>query len=272
MIEVCAGNFFENVNINDATMHGAPPFNTLDGLQIVGEEAVTLRCPHSPPGSGFDLHANGVTIQGFDISNCASAISVEAGYGRERFTQDSLHDNGIGISFNRSSGDNSVVNNAIYGNWGDGVFDFEPLGDYITSNTVQGNGGNGIELSTTVGVNGSGTCYYSTVISGNEAVGNYSNGVYLNNADCGNIKQNTLLANGQDGVFLNTSEYSVVTANDAVRNGNDGIELNSASTLNSLVNNTMQFNRAFDAADHGSGNTWTNDHCKTTSGAAVCVP
>src|ERR1700733_6309373 len=67
-IEVCAGYFTENVNINDATMHGAPPFDTLDGLQIVGEEAVTLRCPHYGVGSGFDLHASGVTIQGIDIS------------------------------------------------------------------------------------------------------------------------------------------------------------------------------------------------------------
>jgi hypothetical protein len=256
MVEVCAGNFAENVYV----------LNTMDGLQIVGEEAVTLRCPQYGSGSGFDLFASGVTIQGFDISNCASAISVEYQVGGERFTQNTIHNNGIGISFNTSSGDNTVVNNAIYYNSGDGVFDYSAKGDYITSNTVQGNGGNGIEISTSF-------CSPATVVSGNEAVGNSSNGVYLNTDQCVNVKQNTLLSNGNDGLDLNATMQSVVTANDAAGNRNDGIELSSSSIHDSIVNNTMQMNRAFDAGDHSSGGTnlWTGDHCKTTSGAAVCV-
>jgi parallel beta-helix repeat protein len=259
MIEVCAGNFTENVSV------------ALAGLQIVGEEAVTLRCPHYGVGSGFDLFAINVTIQGFDISNCASAISVEPGFGRGLFTQNSLHNNTTGISINISSGDNSVINNAIYGNSEFGVLDYQPLGDYITSNTVQGNG-YGIDVSTTgFSADGGGCPLTSAVISGNEVVGNSMDGVLLNNADCGNVKQNVLSANGEDGLQLIASTDSVITANTADGNRNDGIELNSASTLNSIVNNTMQMNKEFDAADHGTGNTWTNNHCKTISGDAVCV-
>ena len=277
-IKVCEGTYYEQVNVNDATKTSP---STLDGLQILADEGVKLQCLSGAPPvrSGFDLHANDVTIAGFDISQCDSAISVEASYGGGRFSLNNIHNNQVGISFNRSSGYNSVVDNIIHDNSGDGVFDYTPGGDFISSNLIHENGTNGVEISSTIILVGivvtKEICYSaSALIVDNVVTDNKNDGVYLNYADCGQVQGNVLSENGSDGLQLNSSRNAQVIANDADKNGNDGIELNSGSTLNVLLDDRMEDNTAFDAGDHSSspGNLWTNNHCVTTSGTAVCVP
>jgi hypothetical protein len=257
-ITVCKGTHTENVNVNDAV-------KLYDGLRIEAGDGSKLSCPTPLTGSGFDLHANHVEILGFDITGCASAISVEAGYGGELFQNNSLHGNVVGISFNSSSGNNSVINNEIFDNTGNGIFDYEPLGDYFFSNGVHNNGGNGIEIS-------SGSCVVSCAyIVGNRATQNGSNGVYLNNASNVEVKWNRLTRNGNNGLDANTSTGDEIVANEADRNGSNGIQTHSTSTGINLTDNRMTKNKNVDAMDNDA-NTWTNNHCTTTGGSATCVP
>ena len=260
-IKVCKGNYVENVNVNDANMHGAPPFNTLDGLQIVDDEGVKLTCSN-PALSGFDLHANSVTIQGFEITGCASGITVEATYGLEVIAGNRLWGNGNGISFNPSTGGNSVIDNEITKNTNDGIFDFSTPLDLIFDNDLQNNGANGVEISTS-GLN--------AAIEYNTAEGNGANGIYLNHAASVLIGGNTLIDNGNDGLYLNNSAALVISGNTADRNEDYGIELSSTSPGSTLVNNRMAGNELFDITDHTgppSGNTYLNNHCGTSTGSA----
>lgn len=277
-IKVCEGMYYEQVNVNDATKTSP---STLDGLQILADEGVKLQCTSTDPPvrSGFDLHANDVTIAGFDISQCDSAISVEASYGGGRFSLNNIHNNQVGISLNSSSGYNAVVDNIIHDNSGDGVFDYSAGGDYIFSNLIQENGTNGVEISTTYILVGvvltKEVCYApSALIVDNQIKDNKNDGVYLNHVECGQVQGNILSENGSDGLQLNSSLDAQVIANDADKNGNDGIELNSGSVRNVMLDDRMEDNTAFDAGDHSSspGNLWSNNHCVTTSGTAVCVP
>lgn len=268
--------------MNDATKHGAAPFNTLDGLHIVAKPGVKLVCPGTGPlssrGSGIDLHASNVTIEFLDVDDCASGISVEANYGGELIAGNRLDDNVIGISINNGiptgqtifnqNGNNSVVFNQIFSNSGDGVFDFQAQGDYFTGNIVHDNGGNGIEISTTLTAAGG---EYSAVITANDVEHNAANGVYLNHADDANIRDNILTENGNDGLYLNQSFNSGIAANDADENQNNGMEVNSASAANIFQDNRMKKNTNSDAADHDSS-LWINNHCTTTGGSATCVP
>jgi len=279
-IEVCKGTYQENVNINDATMHGVPPFDTLDGLHVEADGVqVYLECPGtgSPAshGSGFDLHANRVTIAGFHIEDCASAISVEATYGGELFEENTILANVVGISFNNAAGDNSVVHNEICNNTGDGVFDNGAQGDYIFGNNVHDNGGNGIQVSNTASVVLGPGGAYSAVIVDNDAEHNTGNGLYFNNADNARVGWNKLSKNGNDGLYSNTSDFSGIGGNDADQNLNNGVELSSQSGGNVILDNRMQKNgngtTTVDATDHDS-NTWISNHCTTTGGTAICFP
>lgn len=262
-VVVCKGNYVENVNVNDATKVSP---DTLDGVQIIGqaeEWGVKLTCPGGL-GSGFDFHANSDTVQGFDISGCASGISVESGFGLEVIAGNRLWGNGNGISFNSSSGGNSVIDNEITKNTTDGVFDFGTPLDLIFDNYVGYNGANGIEIST--GINAS--------IEYNTAEENGVNGIYLNHAFSVLLGGNTLIDNGNDGLYLNSSTGLVISGNTADRNENYGIELSSTSTGSTLLNNRMAGNELFDGSDHApsGGNTYINDHCANATAAFHCVP
>ena len=269
-IKVCKGKYSENVNINDATMHGAPPFDSLDGLQIVAQEGVQLHCPgagnNSTHGSGFDLHSYAITITGFDIEDCASAISVEYRFAGEKFSNNTLHNNVVGISFNGESYLDTVVDNEIFRNSGDGVFDFGTGGDTIVDNYIHDNGGNGIQISTTAIVVGG---VYTALITDNEIEQNAGNGVYLNNANYVLVNQNMLSENGNDGLYLNTSFVALVFGNEADQNHNIGIEASSGSHGSTFEDNSMDKNLAYDASDHDT-NHWYDNSCASFTAGAHC--
>ena len=271
-IQICAGTYKENVNINDATKHLPAPLDTLDGLRIEAADGTKLKCPTKWVGSGFDLHAHGVSIKNIVVEDCGVAISVEFGFGGERFSQDSLHDNGIAIAFNGGVGNSSVINCEIFSNSGDGVFDFQSvLPNFYFSNEVENNGGNGIEISSGF--------FASAFVFNNDLNHNSQNGIYINNADGLEIKWNTAENNGNDGIYINgQDEFAIVEANDADRNQNIGIEASSSSANNVFLENRMENNVAFDASDHSTSNSWTtnpvtgnNDNrCHNFTAAAFC--
>jgi parallel beta-helix repeat protein len=299
-IQVCAHTFSENVQVNDATK--TPP-STFDGLHIVANGNAVLECPGKGPasgrGTGFELHASNVTIEGFNIEDCNIGISVlpnstTSGNGGEILEENTICSNGTGISITsiaptaltilNQNGHNSIVHNEICNNTGDGVFDFGAQGDYIFGNNVHDNGGNGIEISTTPNV----TCAvplecggeYSAVIVDNEVeengFGSTSSplhGVLLNTANNVLVRGNRLSENANDGLHINPGSGSQVAANDADQNGNDGIELSSTASGNVIIENRMEKNTNFDAADHNGANLWINNYCATSSGfgTSPCV-
>jgi parallel beta-helix repeat protein len=296
-VKVCKGTYKENVHINIAAN------SQLNGLHVVASDSVHLECPGSgrasSRGTGFELHASNVTIEGFDVEDCDIAIAVlpngpTSSNGGEIIKNNTLCSNDIGISITNNLtpgtpvngneyGKNSIVHNEICSNVGDGIFDFGAQGDYIFGNNIHDNGGNGIEISTTSNV----TCTsalqcggeYSAVIVDNDVeengfgTPNLLHGVLLNTASNALVRGNRLSENANDGLDINAGSGSEVAANDAHQNGNDGIEASSTASGNLIVHDRMEKNTTADAADHNGGNTWINNDCDTSSGFATnpCV-
>jgi parallel beta-helix repeat protein len=295
-VKVCGGTYKENVHINIAAN------SQLNGLHVEASGSVHLECPGSGPnashGTGFELHASNVTIEGFDVEDCDIAIAVlpnssTSGNGGEIIEDNTLCSNDIGISITNvtptgltivnENGKNSIVHNEICKNAGDGIFDFGAQGDYIFGNNIHDNGGNGVEISTTPDV----ICTvalqcggeYSAVIVDNVVEENGSgatpplHGVLLNTANNVLVRGNRLSENANDGLHINPGSGSEVAANDAHQNGNDGIEASSTASGNLFIENRMEKNTSADAADHNGANVWINNDCDTASGFATnpCV-
>ena len=268
-VKVCKGTYKENVYINIAAN------SQLNGLHVKASGSVHLECPgsgrDSSHGTGFELHASNVTIEGFDVEDCDIAIAVlpngpTSSNGGEIIEDNTLCSNDIGISITNNLtlsggspvngneyGKNSIVHNEICKNGGDGIFDFGAQGDYIFGNNIHDNGGNGIEISTTPNV----ICIsplecggeYSAVIVDNEVEengfgtpSNLLHGVLLNTANNALVRGNRLSENANDGLHINPGSGSEVAANDAHQNGNDGIEVSSTASGNLIIHDRMEKN------------------------------
>jgi parallel beta-helix repeat protein len=126
-----------------------------------------------------------------------------------------------------------------------------------------------------------------TQIRGNTASFSTFDGIVLEEVTASTLLNNNTASNNQhDGiefVFDPTGSESgtpdtlhnhnvTLNINTTNRNGNDGVEVESGSTNNLFTSNTMLNNTNFDAEDLSTGagtahtgNTWINNHGKTSS-------
>lgn len=128
--------------------------NVNDGIyneNVVISEAITLQAASSPiidclqTGDGITLNADGVTVDGFEITNCANAITGETS--DSVISNNVIHDNlnllgsaGVGILFWGDNNNNQILGNEIYNNDRQGIFiGFDEDSKISTGNTISGN-------------------------------------------------------------------------------------------------------------------------------------
>ena len=81
----------------------------------------------------------------------------------------------------------------------------------------------------------------------------FAAGIYLSQANYGNISDNNISYNG-DGIWLWNSNNNIITDNIANSNGNYGIYLFSISDNNTIINNMVNFNNVSGIELWGSNN------------------
>jgi len=196
-IIVPAGTYYENITINKMlTIEGA------SGSIIDGDTDVD----GTPDGNCITINADGVTIDGFEITNGYNGIIGQTS--NSVIKNNTIHDNlnyigsnGVGILLWGQNDDNTIKNNEIYNNDRQGIF----IGF-----------GNDTKLST------------GNTISGNEI---YNNGLYRNpngpdesaygvqlwNADDNTIENNDIYNHDNwwfaQGIYLCASYDNVVSGN-----------------------------------------------------------
>ena len=263
---VCKGIYAENVSV------------TTSDLTIKAANQVLL-VPGDSTVPGFDVFANGVTIENFEIRGFGGSSGIEVDkfgsqpVGGELFKNNNIHNNGTGIALDHSSGNNWVTNNSVHNNSGDGIFDNGTAGsDYFVSNQAFQNGGTGgIVIANTSAAN-------SAYLIDNQVKGNTADGVYLNFASNVSLEHNLMSSNGNDGFEAEGSNTNCIIGNSADANGNNGLEFHSDSIYSEVKSNKMYGNASFDATDHSGGgsgpggvsNAWTNDHCLKDSPVGLC--
>jgi len=144
----------------------------------------------------------------------------------------------------------------------------------ISQNQIFNTGRDGIQL---LGAQGTGN-----EISQNQISGCRRNGILLNNTGTTSISilDNDVFLNLR-GIALVDAKNNVVLRNTSRNNGRSGfgigIFVDSLSTGNLFDQNVELNNLTFDAEDDsvgsgtaGTGNTWTNNQCNTSSPAGIC--
>ena len=171
-ILVCPGNYADNVVVTKADL-------TIRGQGIV---RVT---PGDPTLPGFDVEADGVTIQGFDVSGYSDACGVSVSANRSDVRDNHAHDNATGICILTGVA-HRVRYNVVEGNTGVGISLADVSGD-ITNNTVKDNGLHGIA--------GLG-CTFGVTIDHNAALENHKVGILAADCDSPTITNNTVQGTG----------------------------------------------------------------------------
>jgi parallel beta-helix repeat protein len=225
-IGVCPGTYTEFVEI------------FTDGLVLQALGLVKLVSPGTP-GFGFTVAANGVTIQGFDISGFAQPDDcgiVAVGAGGD-LRNNRLHDNDFGFCVFFSEG-TRLRNNVVENNGSDAIFAAIVDNLQVLTNTVRNNGGFGMWVEgCDVGVVG-------TNIDHNSVTGNQGDGIYA--PECPAMIQNNTVRNnalaGPDfhGIHVFDSAGAVVTRN-SVQSSNVGIFVEDV-TAATISLNSVSFN------------------------------
>src|SRR5207248_5856729 len=109
----------------------------------------------APAGaSAFNLQANSISLQGFDISNSAIGIATSPGFSGYRITGNTIEGNSVGISLNSNGALPTLVkqnviqnNNNPVGNAGHGILSNQALSNAtITANNFVNNDNAGIAI------------------------------------------------------------------------------------------------------------------------------
>jgi parallel beta-helix repeat protein len=137
-VNVVAGTYVENVNINKT-------------LNLLGAGAASTTIDGNGAGNCISLAANGVTIDGFTLTNGYNGIQGETKNSTIRnciihTNKNWIGSNGVGISLWGDNDNNTISNNSIYDNDRQGVFigysDATRIstGNKIVNNTIYDNG------------------------------------------------------------------------------------------------------------------------------------
>ena len=174
-ILVCPGTYTENVVVNKAD------------LTVRAQGIVRLR-PGDSSLPGFSVQADGVTIQGFDISGYSGACGVSVAASGSDIRDNHAHDNGFGICLT-SGGGHRVRYNVTEVNIASGITLNNASGD-VGNNTSKDNGVHGIFAN---------NCAGSVTIDHNHAIENHSVGIFALNCAGPTITHNTVRGTGYIG-------------------------------------------------------------------------
>jgi len=163
-IEVYSGTYYENVNVTKRLI--------LNGVDRgTGKPVVDA----GGSGSAVALNANGITLEGFTVTNSGHLSGCR------------YRDAGIMVTSNN----NAITGNNVNNNE-DGIYLDSSSHNTITGNIVRNNDGYGILIS------GS----YHNNISGNTACNNNEDGICISGSDYNNIAGNTVSNNNGYGIVL----------------------------------------------------------------------
>lgn len=140
--------------------------------------------------------------------------------------------NNYGILFNYSSL-NDVQGNIIVNNHKDGIYIISGSGNFLSSNNVSGNAGNGISLSPISPVTDK---VQTNTVDGNFVGFNFLNGIFLfgSTATSNTLSNNNLASNSLSGIFVNQSLGNNFIANKMCFN-----TLQDFNCWNSLTGSTL---------------------------------
>ncbi|MCK4730969.1 MAG: right-handed parallel beta-helix repeat-containing protein, partial [Methanophagales archaeon] len=224
-ITVDAGTYYENVNVTKQL--------TLRGVDTGGGKPVV---DAGDNGSAITLSANGITLEGFKVTNSNSSwgnAGIKVISNRNTITGNYASNNGYGILLSSSSNNTLTENNAS-NNGFNGIWLSSSSNNTITGNVANNNGHDGIFLVSSRSNN---------TITGNNASNNGWNGIYLYFSSSNNtITGNTVSNNDGTGILLGSSNNNTITGNNASNNAY-GIKLyyysnDSKIYLNNFINNS----------------------------------
>jgi len=138
VVEVAAGTYYENAVIDNAY------------LSLLGEDAVING---QLSGHCIAVHADGVTVEGFELTNGYTGIAADTGASYCTFADNIIHANrnvpgyvGVGIMMWGDCDHNTIIGNTIYDNDRQGIFiGYEndskvSSGNLIADNVIYDNG------------------------------------------------------------------------------------------------------------------------------------
>ena len=235
-ILVCAGTYSENVTVNKPD------------LTLRAQGVVYLKPGAAPVAGIVVVNADGVTIQGFDISGFTSGCGTRVGFGvstsRVDIRDNRIHGNSIGICM-RGGTDLRVRYNTIQNNTDAGIFLRDTVAPEVSNNTVRNNGFSGIEL-----LDGQGAAIDHNALTGNQG---YGIAVFASSpfapADGVVITNNTVRGPTSVGIVVSARTGVVLTRN-LVQNAGQGVLLSYAKGATASFNSI-----SFNAVGLDIGNT-----------------
>lgn len=197
-ILVYPGTYSENVDVDKEL-----------NITSVGGASVTHVTAAASNDNGFHITADGVTINGFNMSGAtdATGIRIESS-NHSTIINNMLSNNYLGISLIYSDNNNLTINNAS-GNIYAGIYLLQSDNNDLNDNIVSNNTQHGIYLS--------------------------SLGVVSRN----NYFANNTVYNNLQGIFLQSPQDSTLTNNTVFNNTNNGITLDSSGDHFDTENNTL---------------------------------
>jgi len=224
IILVYPGTYSENVDVNKQL-----------NITSTGGYAVTHVTAASPSDNVFEVTADWVTIDGFNVSGATdrkAGIHLEYHSSDNTLNNNHVWNNQFGIHLDYLSNDNTLnnnhVSNNLYGIYLDGSSNATLNNNHASNNTYQG-----IDA---VHSN------YNTLT--NNTVSNNSYGINLVFSRYNTLTSNKVSDNNVTGIRLEFSYNNTLTINTASNNTEYGIILYDFSNNNSLTSNTVSNNTA----------------------------
>ena len=246
-ILVCAGIYSENVLVNTADL-------TLQAQGVVHLNPENVNLP------GITVNADGVTIQGFDISGFTSNCGVGVDADRADIRDNRSHGNAVGICVEGGT-DHRVRYNVVQNNTFAGIRSQFTTGPVeISSNTVKNHiGGIGIELF---------PCLGGGAIDHNDLTGNFQS-IVVDVCDGALITNNTVRGPGAStpgsrGIEITQSVGVVVTRN-LVRNAEQGVFLVDATGATASFNSISFNDVGLDVLNTSSATVTRNNVSRSTT-------
>lgn len=216
-------------------------------LNLFGEDRDTTIIDGKNIGDVITINAQNVNISHFTIKKSATSASssiIVVNSGNAIITDNKLTTGKQAITINNCD-NNTIYDNIITSNTGDGIYlNHSDIND-ITYNTITSNS-NGLFLYISSSNN----------IENNSAIkSNTLNGLFLNEtSNSNNILNNNISSNSQNGVFLNDHcDQNTISNNAIYSNKDSGIRLENSST-NTMQSNTVNSNTNYGIMIVGSTN------------------
>ncbi len=216
-----------NISVSGAGLDGTASCKTAFQGIASGGQLPLVRGADPAADAGFDVAANHVQIDGFQIENTLVAIYAEAGTAGVIFSNNFLRvpDLAYGVILDTSSGglvkDNRVEaaeTNSFFGIW-----DYAGSNDTVDGNKVSGHGNAGIRSDFSAGL----------VVQRNIARGNIIGVDMAAASGPATLYNNTVDGNSYLGIYAESPGGTVTSRNNIVTNNGVGWAWNGAGTVSS---------------------------------------